>query len=291
MMMGFESFGISVFEGGEKEVLLAPMGVCIYCGSWDGKLTDEHILPDGLGGHLVLPKASCVECAKKIHKFETNAITAWLGPMRDFQGVKSRKRPGKESSKKYRAFRGDVAQPSDADVEAGVRLGAESPKAPISDVMRGFAFCPWPTHGGLSAVQVPVETQMLIYGDAGAAGGVAMPGDVSDFYRFVAKVGHGYACSLLREEGFMVRLPDHILHNRPFTTDVIGAEIAPPGPARHALQLIYRAHKQALVNGAFWEIGRWYVKVRLFANAIDTVFTVMVGAKAKRRDGLAMTAG
>jgi hypothetical protein len=35
----------------------SPVGVCIYCGSGDN-LTDEHVLPFGLGGNLVLPKAS-----------------------------------------------------------------------------------------------------------------------------------------------------------------------------------------------------------------------------------------
>lgn len=45
-----------------------PVGKCIYCGSatWssnkDRKLGDEHIVPEGIGGNLVLPEASCKKC-------------------------------------------------------------------------------------------------------------------------------------------------------------------------------------------------------------------------------------
>ena len=46
----------------------APVGRCIYCGAteWSAqqlrKLGDEHIIPEGLGGGLVLPEASCKTC-------------------------------------------------------------------------------------------------------------------------------------------------------------------------------------------------------------------------------------
>ena len=40
-----------------------PVGRCIYCGSTD-TLTDEHIIPLALNGTGLLPKSSCVACAK-----------------------------------------------------------------------------------------------------------------------------------------------------------------------------------------------------------------------------------
>ena len=46
----------------------APVGCCIYCGAteWSAqqsrKLGDEHIIPEGIGGRLVLPEASCKAC-------------------------------------------------------------------------------------------------------------------------------------------------------------------------------------------------------------------------------------
>lgn len=44
------------------EKIYQPVNVCIYCGG-TGALSDEHIIPFGLGGRWVLPKASCAECA------------------------------------------------------------------------------------------------------------------------------------------------------------------------------------------------------------------------------------
>jgi hypothetical protein len=43
-----------------------PVGKCIYCGSDGGAggLDREHIIAKSLGGMLVLPGASCVDCAK-----------------------------------------------------------------------------------------------------------------------------------------------------------------------------------------------------------------------------------
>jgi hypothetical protein len=38
----------------------SPVGKCIYCGKVETaqhRLTDEHILPSGLGGDLLLPKS------------------------------------------------------------------------------------------------------------------------------------------------------------------------------------------------------------------------------------------
>jgi len=46
-----------------------PVNICIYCGATDS-LTDEHIIPHGLGGGLLLPKSSCAECSKETHAFE-----------------------------------------------------------------------------------------------------------------------------------------------------------------------------------------------------------------------------
>lgn len=46
-------------------VTYTPVGRCIYCRSQASDLQREHIIPFGLGGTLVLPEASCSECAKK----------------------------------------------------------------------------------------------------------------------------------------------------------------------------------------------------------------------------------
>jgi hypothetical protein len=54
------------------------IGKCIYCGTTEGKLTDEHITPFGLSGRLELLDASCRRCADITRDIENTV----LGSMR-----------------------------------------------------------------------------------------------------------------------------------------------------------------------------------------------------------------
>jgi hypothetical protein len=49
------------------------VGRCIYCGSTD-QLSDEHIVPAGLGGDQILYKASCESCRLKIKVIEDSCL-------------------------------------------------------------------------------------------------------------------------------------------------------------------------------------------------------------------------
>lgn len=67
------------------------VGLCIYCGA--GKnLSDEHIVPFGLGGNLVLPKSSCGACAKITSRFERTVLRGPFRPIRVFRGIQSRRK-------------------------------------------------------------------------------------------------------------------------------------------------------------------------------------------------------
>lgn len=67
------------------------VGYCIYCGSV-ADLTDEHIIPFGLGGHLVLPKSSCRRCARITGEFERVVLRGPLRAVRIARGIQSRRR-------------------------------------------------------------------------------------------------------------------------------------------------------------------------------------------------------
>src|SRR3954453_4972241 len=67
-----------------------PKGYCIYCGRRDGILTDEHILPFGLGGCYLLPKSSCEDCQKLIHPVETICMRKMLRAYRVRIGLAGR---------------------------------------------------------------------------------------------------------------------------------------------------------------------------------------------------------
>lgn len=67
-----------------------PVGKCIYCGSTEN-LTDEHIVPYGLGGNIELPKSSCKECARITSKFELAVLRGSMRPACIFREIQSRK--------------------------------------------------------------------------------------------------------------------------------------------------------------------------------------------------------
>jgi hypothetical protein len=51
-------------------IRLNEVGRCIYCGETKGKLGTEHIIPESLGGALLLPEATC-DCGPGLsHAFE-----------------------------------------------------------------------------------------------------------------------------------------------------------------------------------------------------------------------------
>lgn len=72
-------------------VRTAPAGACIYCGATEGRLTDEHVVPKGLGGTLVLPRSSCDDCARLTSQFEMRVLRGFLDRGRRAMGIKGRK--------------------------------------------------------------------------------------------------------------------------------------------------------------------------------------------------------
>ena len=68
----------------------ATVGRCIYCGG-NKALSDEHIVPLGLGGRWVLPKSSCIECAKLTGAFERTCLRTMYGPLRMYFDLPTRR--------------------------------------------------------------------------------------------------------------------------------------------------------------------------------------------------------
>jgi len=76
-----------------------PVGHCIYCGSSED-LRDEHIVPYGLGGNLILPKSSCGACADITSKFEMSVMRGSFWDARIYRKIQSR-RKHKKAPKHY----------------------------------------------------------------------------------------------------------------------------------------------------------------------------------------------
>ena len=58
----------------QKPRVFKPANRCIYCRDGKPPFTREHVLPRGLGGGIIYPKASCEKCRKAIHDVETYCL-------------------------------------------------------------------------------------------------------------------------------------------------------------------------------------------------------------------------
>jgi len=85
------------------------VGHCIYCGSTH-QLSDEHIIPLGLGGRLVLPQASCSTCSTKTSKLERTCLRTMYGPLRMLYGLPSRRRKSRPETLQLRVKRTESSE-------------------------------------------------------------------------------------------------------------------------------------------------------------------------------------
>jgi hypothetical protein len=86
-------------ERGMIEQITQPICHCIYCGRMPPAvlLEKEHVIPDGLGGDMVLADASCRSCGHVTSRHETHLMRVLFGDVRAIQGLRSRKRQGKKT--------------------------------------------------------------------------------------------------------------------------------------------------------------------------------------------------
>jgi hypothetical protein len=76
---------------------------CIYCGASEYsvdrmRLGDEHIVPEGLNGKLILPEASCASCENVTKSIEGYCLRTTLGALRNKLNVRT-KRPKERPTK------------------------------------------------------------------------------------------------------------------------------------------------------------------------------------------------
>lgn len=67
------------------------IGVCIYCGTAEGPLSREHIIPLALGGMTTLPQASCPSCSQVTGEVERVVLRGSIWPVRVFRNLRSRR--------------------------------------------------------------------------------------------------------------------------------------------------------------------------------------------------------
>jgi hypothetical protein len=168
-----------------------PVGRCIYCGESDG-LTDEHVVPLGLSGNFVLPKASCKRCNSITSAFERKVLRGFMHEARTAGQFPTRRPKQRPRTLPLKVKRGDslesIALPSD-----------ESP---------GFLHLPKLDRAAFLTGRAPVYgvtvvgVEILYFGkrpdDVATTLGAdtieaTVNVDVAAFVRMLAKIGYAFA--------------------------------------------------------------------------------------------------
>src|SRR5580704_808673 len=89
-----------VIKGFGRQRIFGPVGRCIYCFATDCDLGDEHVIPQALGGNIILRSASCRNCEKIIgggfeHRLthKTNGMFAAMRLRHAYKSKRPKERP------------------------------------------------------------------------------------------------------------------------------------------------------------------------------------------------------
>jgi hypothetical protein len=185
--------------------------MCIYCRQTEADglvLEDEHIIPDGIGGDLILPKASCRHCAEKVNGWEQRVQTRNLGATRAGAGLKSRKRRGRKekADRLYRMVWG-LLEPDGTGGGAPIEDPSDFPQIVISEVTKG--------RPELLGGKIPgnaIHPHLAYSRDRGGTPlSVAVETKGGDFLRLIAKIAHGFAVASVGIDSFSPFLTSIIL--------------------------------------------------------------------------------
>lgn len=110
-------------RGLDEKLTYPSVGACIYCyakyydASQPGRrLALEHIVPEALGGSLLLPEASCARCEGITSSFEGTVCRRIFGPLRIHFGMPTKRPKDRPHSLPVRAFYAGEEEPRRVEV-------------------------------------------------------------------------------------------------------------------------------------------------------------------------------
>lgn len=68
----------------------SPLGRCLYCERTDS-LSEEHVIPFGIGGRFIIPAASCPACSTVTSEFERRVLRGFMAAARAVAGFPTRR--------------------------------------------------------------------------------------------------------------------------------------------------------------------------------------------------------
>lgn len=253
------------------------VGRCIYCDVDGVELGDEHIIAESLGGMLILPKASCAECARAINQYEQPNARNLFCPIRRQQGFPSKNRGRKDKARR-------AAETFTVTID-GKRIRV--PANLLPGLLISFAFPPADALSGvpprgsfagraqlttLPGFDERVAAIARSYGKSGRSVSVDVNGEAELVGRMLAKIAHAYAVAELGLGTFEPFLLDTILGRPP---DQIGnyvgsSDEAPQGDDLHRVWIEGAGSKRPELI---------VVAVQLFADRGFAIHRIVVGRR------------
>jgi hypothetical protein len=255
-----------------KERVFKPVWFCIYCG--DGivkeatkrKLGAEHVIPFGLGGTQILPRASCKSCGKITGKIEETCQHMMLGPIRIGLNLPTRNPQDRPTMLTL------VRKHQDGRVEQKTVPAREFPviipglKLPPPQILTG-AKSPGT---GEFWVADPANYMKNTLADDGSALRIAQF-NIHIFCQMLAKIAHSYAVAEWGFHSFRPILLDFIIRNIGDFSRWIGGDMTVTAPEPKGLHRIQA--KREVIMGTEYVI----VYLTLFCLVGAPEYRIVVG--------------
>lgn len=202
-----------IINGFGRQKVYPPVGRCIYCGAKDCDLSDEHIIPQGLGGNILLPAACCSSCerivgaqleGRLLHK--TNGMFAAMRLRLNYKSKRPKDRP---KSLPYKVISKDgvsriIEVPARSVPRHWMTFLTQTSPGVIQGRSRTEA-------AGVSPYSIfnPSDFTAIAHEDESIQ--FVGAGEGRDLARLLAKIAHGISVAQHGIDAFEAWLPDFIL--------------------------------------------------------------------------------
>jgi hypothetical protein len=253
-------------------IIIPPVNRCIYealSEKHDGPFSDEHVVPLGLGGDIIIRKASCRNCAKITGRFEQTVLRMMMGALRIRLGLPTR-RP-KERPDTLTLMEFDRNGRLQSMTLPALLAPAVIPGllVPAPGVFRNVPPTNTLDARVRSLILEPDKLRKLIPDGHRLRINRVHPGH---FLRMIAKIAHCYAFATWGNQ-FTPLLLDLILGRADYFNYLMGGDAEIPPPDHHPQGL----HMHQPVSISFNGVRYLVVIVRLFTARATPRYHVVVG--------------
>jgi hypothetical protein len=250
-------------------------GVCIYCGRADIPLSDEHVVPFGLSGAIILPKASCLSCARITGPLvEGAALRGALFHLRNKYKLPTRRPKERPDRFKLKIYSNDKS------FRYAYLPTSELPFA--SWALPDFGWPSFltnrpPDEGARLRCSFSVaDVQNLsIYSHDGNPVGFQVALNVDLFARMIVKIAYSYLAGEVGVDNASADLRSVVLGNRTIYRDIVGT-VEPCEPPR---QYLYEIEPITYITPLGIELA--CVKIRLFSYLGTPTYIVVAGSEKR----------